>query len=262
MDLGCRGIRFNLFVCILKDDVNMRKNIASKYIPMAITAIFIVIFTVQNACLLTGEKPYELWYLAFKTMPMLITLYVQLLLIDAKRHAFLLSGLNAVIYSIVYFIEGVPFSAIYALFVSAPLSIYAFFNWKHNSKKGQTRLRHLKPKGLLLVFLSIIAIWGICYGWLSGCMAVRIAILDTAIFAIGLAGTFLMSIRYIEAQYMAVVSNTVSLIMWIVLTISNRSNVNYVIIGIYNLYCVIQAAINWTTVERKLKKEEENEVRK
>ena len=85
-------------------------------------------------------------------------------------------------------------------------------------------------------------------------MVMRIPLLDTITFSLGIICTVLSAVRYIESQYINIISCTVSLVMWIILTVQNPSNVNYVIIGIYNLYCVTQSAINWTLIYIKNKK--------
>ena len=231
------------------------KNLYLRYIPMAVVAVLIIVFAVKNALSPENGQETAIWYLIFKTLPTLITLFVQLLMIYANRYAFLLAGTNAVIYSIVYFIEGIPFSGIFALFISFPLSVYSFFNWKSHSNKGQIPLRHLKLKGIIIMLALTVGGWAICFFWLSKYMVVRIPLLDTAMFSFGIVSTILLATRYIEAQYINVVSNTLSLIMWIALTISNPSNINYAIIGVYNLYCVIQAAVNWTIIGRQNKVE-------
>lgn len=239
------------------------KNLYLKYIPMAITAIVIIVFAVKNAIASNSSSNGAFWYQALKTFPALLTLVVQLWMITANRYAFLLAGLNATIYGIIYFIEGVPFSGVYALCLSAPISVYSFFQWKKHSSKDQIELQHLNVKGLACTLCSIIGLWALCYFWLSKYMVVRIPLLDTAVFSLGVTVTVLLAFRYIEAQYLNIISITVTLIMWIVLTVQIPSNINFVVINAYNLYCVVQAAINWTIIRRKNKKEkgmEKNEV--
>ena len=50
-----------------------------------------------------------------KTLPTLITLVVQMLLVAANRYAFLLGGTNAVLYGVAYYSEGLYFSMISAV---------------------------------------------------------------------------------------------------------------------------------------------------
>ncbi len=232
----------------------INKNIYLRYIPMSFAAAFILFFAVKNALYPPEGQEIELWYLIFKTIPTLVTLFVQILLISANRYAFLLGGCNSVLYSIVYFIEGIPFSAISALAVSFTLQIYSFFHWGKNSKSGQVSLRWLPAKYKVITAAAAIGLWALCYFWLSRYMVLRIPLLDTITFSLGIICTVLSAVRYIESQYINIISCTLSLIMWIILTVQNPSNANYVIISIYNLYCVAQSAINWTLIYIKNKK--------
>lgn len=232
----------------------INKNIYLRYIPMSFAAAFILFFAVKNALYPPEGQEIELWYLIFKTIPTLVTLFVQILLISANRYAFLLGGCNSVIYSIVYFMEGIHFSAISALVVSFSLQIYSFFHWGKNSKSGQVSLRWLSAKYKVITAAAAIGIWALCYFWLSGYMVLRIPLLDTITFSLGIICTVLSAVRYIESQYINIISCCISLAMWITLTVQDPSNINYVIIGIYNLYCVAQAAINWTLIYIKDKK--------
>ena len=94
-----------------------KRNLFIDYIPMLLTAILIIVFSFMRKQTL------------LKTLPTLITLVVQLLLARANRFAFLLGGANAVIYGISYLDEGLYFSMISAILISAPIQIYSFFNW-------------------------------------------------------------------------------------------------------------------------------------
>ena len=73
------------------------------YLPMALAAAMIITFAVWK------EQTF------FKTLPTLVTLAVQLLNVRVNRYAFLLGGINAVVYGIVYLTEGLYFSMISAL---------------------------------------------------------------------------------------------------------------------------------------------------
>ena len=232
----------------------INKNIYLRYIPLSVAAAFILFFAVKNALYPPEGQKIELWYLIFKTLPTLVSLVVQLMMISANRYAFLIGGCNSVIYSIVYFIEDIPFSAISALAVSCSLQIYSFFNWGKNSKSGKVSFRRLSAKYAAITTAAAIGIWVLCYFWLSRYMVMRIPLLDTVVFSLGIIAPALAAVRYIESQYINSVACMVSLVMWIILTVQDPSNANYVIIAIYNLYCVAQTAINWTLIYIKGKK--------
>lgn len=222
---------------------------------MSLAAAFILFFAVKNALYPPEGQEIELWYLIFKTLPTLVSLVVQILLIGANRYGFLLGGLNSVIYSVVYFIEGILFSAIFALVVSFSLQIYSFINWGKNSKEGKVSFRLLSVKYKIITAVAMVAIWAICYFWLSRYMVTRIPLLETVIFTLGIVVTALSSLRYVESQYINTVCCIGSLVMWIILTSQNSSNFNYIVISVYNLYCVTQTAVNWTLIYIKDRKE-------
>ena len=221
---------------------------------MSFAAALIIFFAVKNALYPADGKEVELWYLIFKTVPTLVTLAVQILLIAANRYSFLLGGLNSILYGVVYFIEGVPFSGFFAILISLPIQIYSFFNCKMNSSGKQVSLQLLGTKGRMIVAVSAVAMWAVCYFWLSRYMVMKIPMFDTIIFSLGVIVTVLSAVRYVESQYISFISSTVSLIMWIILTIRNPSNINYAIIGVYNMYCIGQTAVNWTILYVKDKK--------
>lgn len=221
---------------------------------MSFAAALILFFAAKNALYPAEGQQTELWYLIFKTIPTLVTLAVQILLIAANRYSFLLGGLNSILYGVVYFIEGVPFSAAFAFLVSLPIQIYSFFHWKNNTKSGQVSLRWMSTKGRIITVAATVGMWAICYFWLSRYMVMKIPMCDTITFALGVIVTVLSARRYIESQYLSFISSCVSLVMWIVLTLQNPSNINYAIIGAYNLYCIGQTAVNWTLLYVKDKK--------
>ena len=135
------------------------------------------------------------------------------------------------------------------------MQIYSFINWGKNSKAGKVSFRLLSVKYKIITAVATVAIWAICYFWLSGYMVMRIPLLDTVIFTLGIVAAALSSLRYVESQYINTVCCIGSLVMWIILTAQNSSNFNYIVISVYNLYCVAQTAINWTLIYIKDRKE-------
>lgn len=221
---------------------------------MSLAAATILFFAVKNALYPPAGQEIELWYLIFKTLPTIVTLFVQLLMMSANRYAFLMGGFNSVIYGIVYFMEDVPFSAISALVLSFLPQIYSFINWGKNSKSGKVSLRRLPAKNIAVAVAVFGGLWAICYFWLSKYMTIRNPLLDTLTFSLGIISTTLAAVRYIESQYVSFISCICALIMWIMMTVQSPSNINYAIIAVYNLYCVALTAINWTMIYVKDKK--------
>jgi nicotinamide riboside transporter PnuC len=97
-----------------------------------------------------------------------------------------------------------------------------------------------------------------CYFGLSWLFAGQsYPLLDTYVFVMGITVSFLAAWRYIESQYLNIISSVISLALWILLTVRDPSNFNYVIISTYNLYRIIQASVVWTRKYYQSKKEKE-----
>ena len=216
-----------------------KKKLFADYIPMAAAAVFIIAFAVWR-----GQS-------FIKTLPTLVTLAVQLLLVRAKPSAFLLGGVNSVLYAVSYFSEALNFSAFFALAISMPMQIYSYFNWKKNTKGGQPRIKVLSLGARLACAAGIVTAWFVfykCFGALvsSGCY-VR---LDSLIFVLGVSVTLLSSLRYVDAQYIHLISAVLSLVLWGIICYDKPENINYVIIGIYNLFRSVQTAVSWTKISK------------
>lgn len=217
------------------------------YIPMALAGILIIFFSIVK------EQTF------LKTLPTIVTLFVQILLARANRYSFLLGGTNSVIYGISYLTEGLYFSATSALIMSAPMQIYSFFNWgKNQTGSHRTELRVLGAKKRGIVFLLILLGWALCYFGLSQFFAdAAYPSFDTLGFVLGITVTFLSAFRYVESQYISAFSCALHIVMWILICLSNPSNINYLIISVYNLFMVVKAAVNWTRQYVHDKKEKE-----
>ena len=182
-----------------------------------------------------------------KTLPTLISLFVQVLLVVADRRAFLVGGLNALLYGLSYTMDGIYFSAICACLISAPVQIFSFFNWKKNAEGKKTPLKVLGKGKLSLTVLIILVMWAVVYFGLSRFFAnATLPLVDTLIFTLGIACTFLSAFRYVDSQYISLINGGASLALWIIITVQNPASLNYVIISVYNLYSTLQAAVNWT----------------
>ena len=202
------------------------------HIPAVLTAALILVFAVWR------EQPF------FKTLPTLVTLVVQVMNAHADRRAFLLGGINALLYGYSYFSEGVYFSMISAVAISAPMQIYTFFNWRRHSKGKLPALKMLGARRVMIVIGLTLAGWGIC------CLMPFFAsgtfpMVDAMSFALGITVTLLVARRYVDSQFFGLANCLIGLILWILLAIKDPANLNYVIISAYNLFRVAEAAYYW-----------------
>jgi hypothetical protein len=63
---------------------------------------------------------------------------------------------------------------------------------------------------------------------------------------LGIVSTVMVCLCYVEAQYLNIVSCTMGLVLSFMITSQNISNINYLVIGCYNLFRVTQASVVWT----------------
>lgn len=209
-------------------------------IPTIVTAALILYFAI--------DRDQSI----IKTLPTLITLIVQLLLVRANKAAFLIGGANAVLYGIGFLSESLFFSALNAMAISAPIQFFSFFTWKRKINNGEKYIQTLKMSMRLLIAALSILGWAFCFKYLSQYIPFgRYVGADSFIFVLGLVVPLLSAFGYVESQYMNIICCVVSLGMWIAITIEERQNINYVFISAYNLFRVTETAINWTHIFKR-----------
>ena len=71
-------------------------------------------------------------------VPLFVSLFVMSFQSEANRIGSLIGAINAVIYTAAYLYMGVYVSAASAIFLSVPLQLATFFNWKKNAYKKET----------------------------------------------------------------------------------------------------------------------------
>lgn len=217
------------------------------YALILAVAILIIVFAVLR------EQSF------IKTLPTLITLIVQLMMVKANRYAFLVGGINAMLYGISYFNESLYFSLVSAVVISAPIQFYSFIVWsKKPCKEDAPPLRFLGWKKLSVAIAASLVGWGICIFGLSELFQSAVyPTLDSYLFVMGITVSLLAAWGYIDSQYMNILSVVLGLLLWILLTVQDPANFNYVIIYVYNLYRIIQTSVSWTKKYRQTKQKAE-----
>ena len=216
------------------------------YIPTALVAVMIIAFAIVK-----NQPP-------IMTLPTLVTLVVMIMSVRANRYAFLVGAANCILYTIAYINGAVYFSAVSALLVSMPIQIFSFFVWsKHKTSSTKSELIRMKWWQLLLSTIAVFPAWAGCYFGLSAFFEGNMAWIDSLIFVLGILISALVAFRFIEGQYFNVISCVLNLVMWAIICASEPSNINFVIIGVYNLLRVIQATVTWTSLYIKQQKEKQ-----
>ena len=211
------------------------RSFLTEYVPAVLVALLIIVFAFLN------EQTF------LKTLPTLVTLVVQIMMVHANRYGFLVGGCNAALYGIGYLTEGLYFSASSAILFSFPMQIWSFFHWRKHSDGQRVSLRLMKPWVTVCTVLGMLAAWWACLQFLSPLFQdATYPALDAYSFVSGIVVTVLMTFRFVEAQYLSLIAGGVLVVMWILIVLQRPSNVNFLIISIYNLILTIKACVSWT----------------
>ncbi|MBP3376512.1 MAG: nicotinamide mononucleotide transporter [Clostridia bacterium] len=178
-----------------------------------------------------------------KTLPLFVSLVVMLLQARVSRYAFLLGGLNSVLYALSYSLMGLYASAIYALVSSFPLQIITFINWRRKTSGGVTELRKMSGGVRLLVLLGFALVWPAVYFTISSLPGATQSALDVTGTLIGLLVTVLSMLRFSEYAPLNLVSVAISLTTHTMIFLSDTSNITYVIYTLYSGICLTAAMI-------------------
>jgi nicotinamide mononucleotide transporter PnuC len=189
----------------------------------------------------------------FLMVPLFVSLFVMSFQSEANRIGSLIGAINAVIYTAAYLYMGVYVSAASALFMSVPLQLATFFNWKKNAYKKTVVFKKMSVKMRVVSLVALLISWSVSAGALT-LFKYEYAIFDTVTFLLGLAVSILTMLAYIEYTYLWIISAVTGLIVNIQMVINNPKEITYLIYGVYALYCVIVAFIN----VQKFYKEQQN----
>ena len=190
----------------------------------------------------------------FLMIPLFVSLFVMSFQSEANRIGSLIGAINAVIYTVAYLYMGVYISAASAIFLSVPLQLGTFLNWKKNAYKKTVVFKKMSVKTRIISLVALFVLWGISAGVLKY-FKYEYAIFDTITFLLGLAVSVLTLLAYIEYTYLWIVQAVTGLIVNVQMVINNPKETTYLIYGVYALYCVIVAFIN----VQKFYKEQQNE---
>ena len=163
------------------------------------------------------------------------------------------------IYSISYISEKLWFTTASTLLFSMPIQLFSFFHWKtHKSGKASAELQVLSAKQQCLTVLLTLAGWAICYFWMLPLLGeASVPSLDTLSFATGTTCTILVAFRFVDSQYYNLINCLAQIVIWVILTIHNPGNFNYIIISCYGFFRTAEAAFLWTRQYIRAKKETE-----
>ena len=135
----------------------------------------------------------------WKMLPLFISLVVMLLQAKVNRYAYLLGGLNSILYAVAYFSMGIRESALSALLMSFPLQVITFILWQRKTRGNVTALRKLNAWAITGITVSFALVWAAMFFWFphdetAGTFTV---LMDTTTTLLG----FITTIRFIIKKW-------------------------------------------------------------
>ena len=222
----------------IKQFIEENKIVCSIIPPMAIALIV--------TSVIAGTSFWQL-------LPLLISLIVMLLQSAANRYAFLLGGLNSVIYAIVYISFTLYSSAASALLMSFPIQILTFINWNKRKYKQSTSFRHLTPKGSIILVLGTVAVYFLITPLFS-LLGSSYMVIDNIVLAISLLSYALTLFSFVEYPYVQIIGVIINIVMNFTVLTADMSILPHAIYNFYALVCSVFTCIN----TRRLYREQQN----
>lgn len=173
----------------------------------------------------------------FRILPLFISLAVMILQSKVSRYAFLMGGLNSILYAIVYFYYGLYGVAAQAFLFSFPMQIITFFNWKKNSEKGTVKFRRMKKWQISVCIAAFAAAWAGLYFLLKR-LGSDYAVLDNTVTLLGIFTSVLTVFAYIEYAWLNLSVSIINIFLYIQVIPDHPDQVTYLIYGLYALVCV------------------------
>ena len=211
-------VKNNLFLCILE---------AVTFVAILTTGIIF---------------QQEFW----KILPLFISLIVMLLQAKVNRFAYLLGGLNSILYAVSYFSMGIRESALSALLMSFPLQIVTFIMWQRKTKGNVTKLRKLNAWQISLICTGIAAAWVIMFFFFphDEKASTFTVIMDTTTTLLGFVTTILTLLRFREYAFTQLITTPLTLAMHVMIVAEgDLKNITYVVYTVYTVICLVMANV-------------------
>lgn len=194
----------------------------------------------------------------FRILPLYVSLVVMILSSKVSRYAFLLGGLNSILYAAVYFYYGLYGVAAQAILFSFPMQIITFFNWKKNADKDAVKFRRMKKSALIICCASFAAAWAALYFVLKR-LGSDYAVLDNTVTLLGIFASVLTAFAYIEYAWLTLSVAIINIFLYIQVIPAHHDQVTYLIYGIYSLICV---SMHFSKARKLWKSQQKNQTRR
>lgn len=190
-----------------------------------------------------------------RILPLYISIIVMVLQLKVNRYAFLLGGLNSVLYAVVYFHYRLYGSALYSITVSFLMQIATFINWgRHSYKKTATVFKTIGTKRFLIFSGIFVVIWLICYAIFKN-LGSSHTMLDNSVMLLGIITTILTMLSYVEWTYMQNLGCLINVILYARMIKEAPEMSTYLVSMVYSLLCANITLISVRKMYKEQKKE-------
>jgi len=171
-------------------------------------------------------------------------------LVEGKQVGCVFGIAYCIIYAAICFSKGFYGLMLFNILIGLPMYTVSLFTWGKNKHGDTVAVRKLTPKKLTLVLAAALIGFGCMYLILKAAGSSN-AFFDGLILPLGTVGMLLLSLRYIEQWYFNIAANITGLMLWIAATISDISNLNFVICTSVFVVSNIMALVSWLKMERQ-----------
>lgn len=179
----------------------------------------------------------------FVVIPLYVSLFVWFLQSKANKFAFLLGGLNSILYAAVDLFNGLYASAIYDVLVSCTLQIITFINWgRHSYGKNSTIFKRLSAKQIIFTVSAGAVVWSLLYLVLSF-FGSGYMLFDNTRTLLGTTATILCALSFIEYTYLQQVNIIISIVMYAMMFKEEPIMITHFIFNIYAFICSARSFI-------------------
>ncbi len=175
-----------------------------------------------------------------RILPLYISLFVSFLTSRVSRNAFLLGGLNSILYAVVYFQFKLYASALYALLFSFTVQLATYLRWKHKPVGNATVFRAMTRLQRLLLALGFALVWGIVFGLLSA-VGSGYRVFDVTTSLLGILNSFLTMFAFIEYVPLTMCGSLINIGLYLSMMHDEPAQITYLIYALYAVVCQLSA---------------------
>ena len=171
-----------------------------------------------------------------RILPLYVSLIVMFLQTRVNRFAYLLGGLNSLLYGYVYFYYQLYASMAYAVLVSCPFQIVTFILWSKRPWGQSTVFRKLTKKQLIWVGVSFAAVWAGMQIVLNALNS-SYQLLDSTVSLIGILASVMVMLSFVEHTYLSFPSGIINICLYVTMLKNSPEQITYLIFSLYSFIC-------------------------